>query len=105
MTERWEMMRECKRFLEENSGKWERRTSQEGKRIEKEEKQTRLEMAENKKKKYGKAVKNKLNAEEEEKVRGDTMRKTELAEIKQNLWRKYRDNGKDILAPTRPRGY
>ena len=32
------------------------------------------------------------------------MRKTELAEIKQNLWRKYRDNGKEFLAPTRARG-
>ena len=30
MTERWEMMRECNRFLEENREKWERRTSQEG---------------------------------------------------------------------------
>ena len=32
LTERWDMMRECKRFLEENSEKWERRTSQEGKK-------------------------------------------------------------------------
>ena len=92
MTERWEMMRECKRFLEENSEKWERRTSQEGKRIEKEEKQTRLEMVERKKKKCGKAGNKRLSAEEEEKVRTETTRKQELAEIKQNLWRVYTEN-------------
>jgi hypothetical protein len=37
-TERWGMMRECKKFLEFNSERWERRTVQEGKIIDKEEK-------------------------------------------------------------------
>ena len=46
LTERWQLMRECKQFLEKNSGNWERRTKEEGKRIEKEEKQKRLEMVE-----------------------------------------------------------
>ena len=103
LTERWGMMRECKKFLEENSEMWERRTVQEGKRIEKEEKKTRLEMVERKKKNYGKAGNKKLNAEEEGKIRNETMRKRELAEIKQNLWRAYRENGKETLAPTRPK--
>ena len=80
-------MRKCKIFLEENSEKWERRTNQEGKRIEKEEKQTRLEMLERQKKKYGKDGSKRLNAEEEGRIRKETMRKQELAEIKQNLWK------------------
>ena len=42
-------------------------------------------MAEKKKRKYGKAGSKKLNAEEEGKIRKETMRKIELAEIKQNL--------------------
>jgi hypothetical protein len=49
------LMRECKLLLEGNCGNWERRTKEEGKIKEKEEKQTWLEMMERKKKKYGKA--------------------------------------------------
>ena len=64
---------------------------------------TRLELVERKKKKYGKAGNKRLNTEEEENVRTETLRKQELAEIKQNLWRTYRENGKETLAPTRPR--
>jgi hypothetical protein len=73
------MVRECKTFLEEISEKWKIRTIQEGKRIEKGEKKTRLEMAERKKGNYGKAGNKKLNAEEEEKIRNATMRKIELS--------------------------
>ena len=103
LEERWQMMRECKLFLEENSGTWERRTEEERKRIEKEDKQTRLDIVEMKRKKYGKAGNKKLNAAEDEKVRSETKSKQELAEIKQNLWRTYRVDGKEILAPTRPK--
>ena len=39
------------------------------------------------KKKYGKAGSKRLNAEEEGRIRKETMRKQELAEIKQNLWK------------------
>jgi hypothetical protein len=58
-------------------------------------------MEERKKRTYGKAGNKKLNAEEEGKIRNETMRKRELAEIKQNLWRAYRENGKETLAPKR----
>ena len=48
----WSLMRECRKFIEENSDAWERRAKWESKRIEKE---TRLEMQKKKKKqKYGK---------------------------------------------------
>ena len=59
-------------------------------------------MVEKKKKKYGKAGSRRLDNEEEGKIRNETLRKTELAEIKQNLWRAYRDNGKLTTARTRP---
>ena len=95
-------MRECRSFLEKHSETWQKRTEQEERRIEKEEKKTRLEMVEKKKKKYGKAGSRRLDNEEEGKIRNETLRKTELAEIKQNLWRAYRDNGKLTTAPTRP---
>ena len=36
-------------------------------------------------------------------MRSETKSKQELAEIKQNLWRTYRVDGKEILAPTRPK--
>lgn len=40
---------------------------------------------------------------EDDNVKMDTKSKQELAEVKQNLWRRYRDKGKQILAPTRSR--
>ena len=78
-------MRECKLFLEEHSGTWDKRTEEERKRIEKEENQTRLEMMEKKKKKFRKAGNKKLSDAEDDKLRSGTRSKQELAEIKQNL--------------------
>lgn len=50
LEEKWRLIRECKMFLEENSGTWKKRTEEERIRIDKEDKQTRLEMVEKKRK-------------------------------------------------------
>ena len=62
-----------------------------------EEKQTRQELVESKKKKYGKAGNKRLKAEVEENVRTEKLIKQELADIKQNLWRTPRENVKRHL--------
>ena len=56
----WNMLRECVGFIVENSDAWVRRTEEESRMIEKEEKETRLEMQRHKKQKYGKAGQKKL---------------------------------------------
>ena len=90
LEEQWKLMRECRAFIVENSDIWQQMTEQEKKKIEKEEKETRLELRKQKKLKFGKAGKSKLNSEEDGKVRKETATKKELAEIRQNLWRKRR---------------
>ena len=56
-------------------------TEEERKRIEKEENQTRLEMMEKKKKKFGKAGNKKLSDAEDDKLGSGTRSIQELAEI------------------------
>ena len=56
-----------------------------------------------KKRKFGKLGKKTLDKNESEKLKRETSIKLELAEIKQNLWRKYRDGGKEVIAPVRQR--
>ena len=58
-------------------------------------------MMEKKRKKYGKAGNRKLTDLEDDKIKMETKSKQELAEIKQNLWRRYRDKGNQKLEPTR----
>jgi hypothetical protein len=67
-------------------------------RIEEEEKARRLEIIKEKKKKFGKIGKKSLDKNENEKLKQETNLKLELAEIKQNLWRKYRDGGKEVIS-------
>jgi hypothetical protein len=73
-------MRECRSFVENHSETWQKRTEQEERRIEKEEKKTSLEMVEKKKNKYSKAVSRRLDNEEEGKIRNERLRKTDLSE-------------------------
>ena len=103
LTSQWELLRECKKLLEENSQVWEKRSREETVRIEEEKKARRLEIIKEKKKKFGKIGKKSLDKNENEKLKQETNLKLELAEIKQNLWRKYRDGGKEVIAPVRQR--
>ena len=75
LEEKWKLMRECKMFMEENSETWQRKTEEERVRIEREEKQTRLEMMEKKRKKYGKAGNRKLTDLEDDKIKMETKSK------------------------------
>ena len=74
-----------RKFIEENNDAWEKRTEEVSKRIEKEENETRLEMVEMMKKKYGKAGNKKLTSEEDGMIGKETETKLEIAEIRQNL--------------------
>ena len=91
-------MRDSKLFLEENNGRWEETTKGEKKSLEKEERQTRLEMMERKKRKFGKAGNCKLTSKEEENLRQETCKKRELAEIRQNIRRRHRYANKTTTA-------
>ena len=82
--------------LEENSEVWEKRTREETARIREEEKLERLEIVKEKKKKFQKGY---LSKEETKKLKERTETFLELAELKQNLWRCYRDGEKLVLAP------
>ena len=72
----------------------ERRGKEETQRIREEERQMRLKIVEEKKKKYGR--KN-LKKVESDKLKKLTDKKLELAELRQNLWRCYREGDKFIL--------
>ena len=84
MDQSWDQGREYRRILEENSVRWMRRTREKTARIREEEKIERLEMIKRKRKKY-------LTKEETKDLKGRTTIILELAEMKQNLWRYYRE--------------
>ena len=84
----WLIIRECKAFLTENEEKWEKRTRDEIRKIREEEKTRRLERVAEKKKKYGLKT---LKKHEEEDLKRILEMRLELAEVKKNLWRRYRD--------------
>ena len=52
LTGKWELARECTKYIRENSESWKERTFQETKRIKEEEKRLRLEVASRKKSKF-----------------------------------------------------
>ena len=88
----WGLLRECTSFIKENTERWEKRTGDETKRIRAEEKVERLDRAKQKQEKYRNKVKIK---EEEEKLKMNAKQRTneilELAEIRKNLWKNYRN--------------
>ena len=80
-------MRTCRDYLEKNSTRWERRTREETGRIKAEEKKERLEMVKEKRKKFG-SKNSELTKYEKDGLKKLTEVKLEIAEIRQNLWRK-----------------
>ena len=93
-SEKWGMLRICKEIIAKSGEKWKRRGKEETQRIREEERQMRLKIVEEKKKKYGR--KN-LKKVESDKLKKLTDKKLELAELRQNLWRCYREGDKFIL--------
>ena len=104
----WEMMRECKRIIGENSTKWKTLTDRREEVEIEEGRQIQLEKAEAKKKEFKKKMmindKNKKITEmlstipktEKERIEGEIRREEnrELKEIKENLWKKWRGKTK-----------
>ena len=101
LSEKWALLRECTIFLRENNKKWEKRTREETQKIRKEEKEMRLRIVEERKKKFGI---NKLKKHENEDLKAAMEKKLELAEYKKNLWRNYRDEGKEVTPSVGKKG-
>ena len=80
-------MRACRDYLEKNSTRLEKRTREETERIKAEEKKERLEMVKEKRKKFG-SKNSELTKYEKDGLKKLTEVKLEIAEIRQNLWRK-----------------
>ena len=102
LSSRWDLMRTCRDYLEKNSSRWEKRTREETERIKAEEKKERLEMGKKKKNKFG-SKNEELTKNEKDDLKKLTEIRLEIAEIRQHLWRKYRDSGQEILATVRQR--
>ena len=83
-------MRESVEFLRKNYSNWQERKVEEWDRIKQEEKKDRLAVVAMKKKRYG-AKMAKLSKEESSKIRMRTEERKELALIRKNLWRKFRE--------------
>ena len=66
LTESWSLARECKKFLEEITEGWMKRTREETARVREEEKLERLEMVRIKKQKYQKPRKRAVNRKREQ---------------------------------------
>ena len=84
----WSQMRKSRQYLLGQAGEWQDLTSTEARRLERDEKSLKSEIIKRKKSKYGKAGNSKLSPLEEAILSSQTRKKSELAEVKQNLGRK-----------------
>ena len=84
-------MRKCISFLKQNGNKWRERRILECDKIRDEEKRDRLAVVRVKKRKYGLK---RLSKEENKRMTMRTEERLEIAKAKENLWRKYRGEGK-----------
>ena len=81
----WRELRESKMYLMAVKEDWQGLDSKSTRRLEKEERQIRLEIMRRKKTKYGKAGNSKLTRIEESILIRETRRKSELEEVRQNI--------------------
>ena len=85
-------------ILEEGEENWERLRSNEIKRIRLQDKEDRLRVVEMKKKKYGKKIVKKGESKEEKRrLDVEMKKKIELAEIRTNMWKLYRDRDGNFI--------
>ena len=91
---RWHLLRICKEIMGESGEKWRRREKEETARIKEEEKQERLRIIDIKKRKYGRKTLKKIESERLKEIRE---KKLELADLKKNLWRCYREGDQFTL--------
>ena len=91
--ESWTLLRMSISFLKHNEEGWKLRKMKECERIREEEKQDRLALAREKKRKYG--IK-KISKEENQRLKKRTGERLEIASAKANLWKKFREGGEDL---------
>ena len=91
--ESWTLLRMSISFLKQNEEGWKLRKMKECERIREEEKQDRLALAREKKRKYG--IK-KISKEENQRLKKRTGERLEIASAKGNLWKKFREGGEDL---------
>ena len=92
-TESWALLRLSMGYLKETEEGWRTRKLEECTRIREEEKEDRLAVAREKKRKYG--IK-KISKEENIRLKMRTGERLEIASAKANLWKKYREGGKCV---------
>ena len=90
----WRVIDKLLGVIKENEEDWHKRNREETAKVKKEEKEVRLRKVAEKKKKYEKLGKESKTEkkESEERIR----RKLAMIEIRKNLWRSYRDDGKMV---------
>jgi hypothetical protein len=91
--ESWSLIRMSISFLKENEEGWKLRKIKECERIGAEEKEDRLALAREKKRKYG--IK-RISKEENLRLKKRRGERLEIASTKANLWKKFREGGDDL---------
>ena len=86
--ESWHLLREATSFLKKNADGWNERRIEECERVKREEKEDRLAIVKEKKKRYGLK---KMSKEESMRMKQRTEEKIMLAKMRSNLWKRYRD--------------
>ena len=94
----WENIRELRLVIELGEDAWENLEGKEVRTIRKEDKKKREEKVEEKRRKYGTRNVRKTESIGEKKLGDDKLRrKIELAEIKKNMWRLYREEDGSLV--------
>ena len=91
--ESWSLLRMSISFLRENEEGWKMRKIKECERIRAEEREDRLALAREKKRKYGIR---RISKEENLRLTKRTGERLEIASAKANLWKKFREGGDDL---------
>ena len=84
----WHLLREASSFLKKNANRWQERRIEECERVRREEKEDRLAIVKEKKKRYGLK---KMSKEENMRMKERTEEKLLMAKIRSNLWKRYRE--------------
>ena len=91
-TRHWELLRVSIEFLKKNEQKWKTRSLKECTRIRELEKEERLAIVKEKRKRYG--IKT-LSKEESRRLKARTEERIEIAQAKDNYWKWYREGGRE----------
>lgn len=97
-TASWELFRISVNFLKQNGEKWRTRKIEECDRIRAMEKEERMSIIQEKRKRYGLKT---LNKEENGRLKERTSERIEIAQAKSNYWKWFRDGGEEVGGGTK----